>query len=170
MAETPGMMARTPKDILIAALSRLHVAVVQAFTAPDARARQLLRDGLPPGATDSIAICHAVVSCSDWGRIKIYRLASSSVRNFLPLGKIISRSKHRFQDTKNSHSTWIQEWDEMFVPVGLPRCNASQLRPDGRRLPLTGSTRPSHLPLHSASYLRHNNVPASLIFYNSGPL
>jgi hypothetical protein len=41
----------------------------------------------------SIATCHAVVSCSDLGRVIIYCLASSSVRSVLPSGKTIGQSK-----------------------------------------------------------------------------
>ena len=41
----------------------------------------------------SIATCHAVVSCSDLGSVKIYCLASSSVRSVLPSGKTTGRSK-----------------------------------------------------------------------------
>src|SRR6266403_4793382 len=47
----------------------------------------------------SIATCHAVVSCSDLGRVKICRLASSSVRSVLPSGKTTGRSRRLSQDT-----------------------------------------------------------------------
>jgi hypothetical protein len=47
----------------------------------------------------SIATCHAVLSCSDLGRAKICRLASSSVRSLLPSGKTTGRSRRLSQDT-----------------------------------------------------------------------
>jgi hypothetical protein len=46
-----------------------------------------LKHGPPEATLQSIATCHAVLSRSDLGRLKICSLASSSVRSVLPSGK-----------------------------------------------------------------------------------
>jgi hypothetical protein len=119
MAETPGIFGANATRSFGAALSGLHLQRRKPYSAGRSG------PGTPAGwsaasSNDSIAICQAVVSCSDWGRVKIYRLASSSVRSFLPPGKITGRSKRRFQDTKKlPQGPGYKVGAECFVPVGL---------------------------------------------------
>jgi hypothetical protein len=82
----------------------------------------------------SIATCHAVVSCSDLGSVKIYRLASSSVRSALPSGKTTGRSKRLSQDTTQLRRTRISSQNGAIRSgVGKPSfgCSVPKHRPRG---------------------------------------
>ena len=77
----------------------------------------------------SIATCHGVLSCSDLGRVKIYCLASSSVRSVLPSGKTTGRSRRLSQDTtqllKMLYRPAIAEYrSTMRATFQNPKCGA----------------------------------------------